>query len=280
MNSEIITITNFVSPQIAFKNQALQDCTERISKIYTNAHHYAEEKNREIAIILAEIQKDRLYLEDGFKSVADYAEQTFCLKKTNAHMLANAGRVYMSDNVNPALKEFSPSKVAELTSLQSDDVNKALETGRISKDSTQKELRDFATETKAGYETRINIDSVEKPIEFKYKYHLHTVDDFLAGALSLPDTSTLEEYEKQIVQTMHECYHENIEVINLPRAKKSEDSKKATIIRKLFICDTCSLIIFFEKYVENAKKAKKSKYTKEELLAMIAELDEADIKVE
>lgn len=280
MNSEIITITNFVNPQTAFKSQALQDCTERISKIYTNAYRYAEEKNREIAVILAEIQKDRLYLEDGFKSVADYAEQTFGLKKTNAHMLANAGRVYMSDNVNPALKEFSPSKVAELTSLQPEDVNKALETGRISKDSTQKELRDFATETKAGHETRITIDSVEKPIDFKYTCHLHTLDEFLVGELSLPDTATLEEYEEQIVRTMRKRYLESVEAINLPRAKKSEESKKATVIRKLFLCDSCSLVVSFEKYVEKAKKAKKSKYTKEELLAMIAELDEADVEVE
>lgn len=272
MNSEIITIANFVTSKIAFKNQALQDCTERISKIYTNAYQYAEEKNREIALILAEIQKDRLYLEDGFKSVADYAEQTFNLKKTNAHMLANAGRVYLSDNVNPALKEFSPSKVAELTSLHSDAVNKALETGRISKYSTQKELREFAIETKANCETRDTIDSVKKPIEFKYTCHLHTCNE-LVGNLSLPNIATLKEYEEQIVQFIREHYYEIVEVINLPRAKKSVDSKKATVIRKLFLSENCSLVCSFEKYVEKHKKVNKSKYTKEELLAMIAELD-------
>lgn len=131
-----------------FKNIKLQKATNQISKIFADAQGYADAKNRQIASILATVKTEKLYEEDGFKSVADYAEKTFGIKRANAYALSSAGEIY-NDVAAPAkMKELSPSKLFEVASVDRKKLEKDIEEGIISEKTTQAELRDYAKAAK------------------------------------------------------------------------------------------------------------------------------------
>lgn len=89
----MLEIRNNENP-IRFENAGLKKATQEITKhantIKRSFYH--------IASILVKVENERLFVDDGFMSTAEYAEKTFGFKKTLCYNLLNIGKVYTAEN--------------------------------------------------------------------------------------------------------------------------------------------------------------------------------------
>ena len=268
MSNAIITITE-LNPTTTrkFKDPRLAEATKRIAAIYTDAAKFVDTKNREIASILAEVMESKAYEKDGFKSVGDYAKDVFGINRQNAYSLAAAGKVYNDKSAPAALKAMSPSKLAEVAKVPTETLNKAIEDGKITADTTQKDLRDFATAaTSKANKVEVLDNYTARPCTPSVS---ERDKDTYATARTLPEW---EDYFMDYMQTL--APSRSPEVIKLPKTTVpgNPDAKKATVERRLFTSDNFSLVVEFYT-VKPEPKPNKPKFTKEQLLEMLAELE-------
>lgn len=126
--TEIIIRTNntFKSKDLTKATLGLADCFNSANKAYKDA-----------CIILAKVEANKSYKDDGFSSLAEYAE-LIGLNKSAAHKMENAGRLILSDN--PVIRDFAAkadySKLSLLASEDEDEVAEAVEKGELTTDST------------------------------------------------------------------------------------------------------------------------------------------------
>lgn len=95
-NTELMVITN----RPVFINKKLENATERLIACSNTING----KEYTIAAILAEIETKSLYSDDGFGSSAEYAEQTFGIKKSKAYSLITIGKDFTRPILNTAGK--------------------------------------------------------------------------------------------------------------------------------------------------------------------------------
>lgn len=144
----IITLN---SNKPTFKNTALNQATETIYKTvskYTTADASFRKvqamTQKAIAAELALIEADKLYKDDGFKSLAEYAE-CIGLDKSLTHKLENAGRLLNSKN--DTVRDFAGkadwSKLAIMASADEADVESAIKEGKLTETTTQREVQDW-----------------------------------------------------------------------------------------------------------------------------------------
>lgn len=272
--TEIITLNPITAASRTFKDDRLTKATQRISSIYIDAAKYADTKNREIAKILADVADKKAYEADGFKSVADYAATVFGIARQNAYALANAGKVYNDKNSHPELQAMSPSKIAEIASVDSKAVNAALDAGEITHETTQKALREFAEKSKkdSGTEKAVVVDMfTARPCVPSLT---DEESDNFAAAKTLDDW---DDYFMQYVAdaTPNYCKISPVEIIKLPKGKVDPESTKSTVNRRLYFNRNFSIVVEFFTY--KAPKAIKSvapKYTKGQLIAMLKEAED------
>lgn len=273
--TEIITINPIEITTPTFKDDRLKKATERITAIYTDAAKYAETKNREIAKILADVADKKAYEADGFKSVADYAATIFGIARQNAYALANAGKVYNDNNAHPELKKMSPSKIAELSAVEPKALTAALDAGTITHETTQKSLREFADKAKAE-----NDKKDETPVVldmFTARPCIPLISDEQADTFASP--KTIDEWEQWFIDHVATVSPDSpVEVVKLPKGKVDATSSKATVNRRLFFNRGYSVVVEFFKYKKpvTPKTPSKAKFTKEQLLAMLAEMENGD----
>lgn len=270
--TEIITLNPITTASSTFKDERLTKATQRIAAIYADASKYADTKNREIAKILGDVSDKKAYEADGFKSVADYAFTVFGIARQNAYALANAGKVYNDKSAHAELQAMSPSKLAELAAVDTKVVNAALEAGEITHDTTQKALREFADKAKSDKEG-------EKPV---------VLDIFTARpcipALSEEQSDTfasgklLDDWDDWFMSYVASVSPDSpVEIIKLPKAKVTPESKKPTVNRRLYFNRAFSIVVEFYKYTAHkATKPAAPKFTKEQLLAMLAEMEDRE----
>lgn len=277
--TEIITLNPITAAARTFKDDRLTKATQRISSIYTDAAKYADAKNREIAKILADVADKKAYEADGFKSVADYASTVFGIARQNAYALANAGKVYNDKNSHPELQAMSPSKIAEIASVDSKAVNAALEAGEITHETTQKALREFAEKAKNDSETAKAVVVAMFTARPCVPSLTEEEADNFAAAKTLDDW---DDYFMQYVAdaTPNYCKISPVEIIKLPKGKVDPDAKKSTVNRRLYFNRNFSIVVEFFTYTAPKPKPSKSspapKYTKEQLLAMLAEMENGE----
>lgn len=275
-STEIITLNPITAASCTFKDERLTKATQRISSIYTDAAKYADTKNREIAKILADISDKKAYEADGFKSVADYASTVFGIARQNAYALASAGKVYNDNDAHPELKSMSPSKLAELAALDTKIVTAALEAGTITHDTTQKALREFAEKSKA------DSDSKKTEVLFTYTVRpcLVAVDDELKDTFSM--NSLEADWDDWFINYVTSISPDTaVEIVKLPKSKLDPKSNKVPAIRKLYFNRGYSIVVEFFKFTASeVTKPVTPKYTKEQLLAMLAEAEEAEKAVQ
>lgn len=126
--TEIIIRTNntFKSKELTKATCGLADCFNSANKAYKDA-----------CVILAKVEANKSYKDDGFASLAEYAE-LIGLNKSAAHKMENAGRLILSDN--PVIRDFAAkadySKLSLLASEDEDEVAEAVEKGELTADST------------------------------------------------------------------------------------------------------------------------------------------------
>lgn len=242
MKNELITVNPISAVSIQFKNPALNKATQRIVTIYLDAAKYAETKNREIAKILGNIAEQKSYLDDGFLSVAEYAHETFGIQTNNAYKLANAGKVYNSASAPAQLKELPPSKLAEIASLPEETVKEGIENGSISKDKTQKELREFAASKK---ERKKPEGKVKKYIARACSKDLTIETLLLKGGVP----STMEEWDERFLEYVgegKECESCKLPSIKVPKSNTTNET--TTILRKAYYSRSNSVVIEFAEW--------------------------------
>lgn len=268
MSNAIITITE-LNPATSrkFKDSRLADATKRIAAIYTDAAKFVDTKNREIASILAEVMEAKSYEKDGFKSVGDYAKEVFGINRQNAYSLATAGKVYNDKNAPAALKAMTPSKLAEVAKVPAETLNKAIEDGKITAETTQKDLRDFATAAAAkpgkaevlnNYTARPCAPSVSDRDKDTY-----------STARTLPEW---EDYFMNYMQSLAPSRAPEVIKLSKTTTPGNPDAKKPTVERRLFTSDNFSLVVEFYMAKPDSKPSK-PKFTKEQLLKMLADLE-------
>jgi len=153
--NEITISTSSVPTKFSFKNAKLNELSAKIAEqsaamnaLYTEAKDRAEAINKALAPIFGELLKSKCYKDDGFKSVADFAEQTFGMGKSMAYMLARVGdQFYNDDNeyTKAARDTLSTSKLAEFAGVDRTAIAKAIKDGKLTKDTPLAECREFAT---------------------------------------------------------------------------------------------------------------------------------------
>ena len=134
-NTEIIIRTNntFKSKDLTKATMGLADCFNSANKAYKDA-----------CIILAKVEANQSWKEDGFKSLAEYGE-CIGLNKSVTHKMENAGRLILSDN--PVIRDFATkadySKLSLLQSEDEDDVAEAIEKGELTPETTAAKVKEW-----------------------------------------------------------------------------------------------------------------------------------------
>lgn len=258
--SDIINIVDISKAnEVQFKDMRLNEATQKIMAIYEDAKKYADQKNREIACILSDVKKEKSYEADGFKSVADYAETVFGIKRANAYALANAGTVYNNPDTPEAVKNMTPSKVAEIATVNRAAVQKALDEGRISETSTQKELREFAktaqpADAKAEkpkvlplYAVKFIGDSSRDRLFTWWNENYYDENGDYDRQNFMGGTKTLDDWKDYIVYLINNAVlnSSGVEIQELSKAF-NKDGKK-TLPRFLFMTENFCIVAQFEK---------------------------------
>lgn len=129
---------SIIRTDLTFKNAKLNEATRTLATIYARQ----EKDKKDVCVLLYNLEKDKAYKEDGFKSLAEFAEK-IGLDKSLAHKYENAGRLYA--NENKEIREFAEktdySKLAILASADPVKVNKAITDGTLKSDMTQEGVK-------------------------------------------------------------------------------------------------------------------------------------------
>lgn len=239
-----------------FKDARLTEAANQIQSIALNATDYAATVNRQIASILGQVKTDKSYETDGFKSVAEFAEHVFGIKRAAAYQLAAAGEVYNSPDSPETLKQMTPANLAELSTVPADKLNAAIADGTITAQSKQSELREFAQANK------------DKPDSAVVKtYDPNHVGGTLPVEIDLTEfpPDTIDGFKAAFSNRLMDCGAHNVEVIDLKKSVpasyivsgKPFDNVTPNTRRTLFIYDNTPIIIEYHEH--NPKSSKKSK---------------------
>lgn len=133
----------------SLKNPELKTAAKQIVKL---------EKTRDraayaIAQVLKTVDDKRMYVEDGYKNIEQFASAMFGYKKVTVSNMLRIAKTYMLPNGDTILKkgenDFTYTKLSELLSLGPDTLKKAVQDGEITPEMTQKELRNYVKKKKA-----------------------------------------------------------------------------------------------------------------------------------
>lgn len=149
-NSMILaTSTADIQTTFSFKNAELNKFSESIAKIAIDS----VSRNIELAKIFGRILETECYKDDGFTSVADFAEKTFGIKRAMAYQLANVGRRFFnsdSETANKVVKLLGgkTGNLAEIASMSDEQIEEAISSEKLTEKSTQDDLREIAKSVK------------------------------------------------------------------------------------------------------------------------------------
>lgn len=153
--NEIIVSTVTAPSKFTFKNAKLNELSVKIAQqtaainaLYNDAKDKAERINQELAPIFGEMLVTKCYKDDGFKSVADFAERTFGMGKSMAYMLARVGKEFYGENaefMKDVRSKLSTAKLAELTGVDRVQLAKDVQSGAVNEQTTLQQCREYAT---------------------------------------------------------------------------------------------------------------------------------------
>ena len=263
MKTEITTIT--------FTNPHLEMWTERIRQYSLND----EQNKRNTAYALGQVMTTKCYTDDGFKSVSDYAEQTFGIKKAQASKFARIGLKFLVEDVDGNAQynvnilgdgNWTLGNLSELTGDKTsvEDIKRAVESGAISDESTQQDLREWASES----------DSTTT-VEARYTADSDIFSDGVPRDIGAYETAIHEFSDLPHDIKRIKVGTDVILLVYWYTAK--EKTGKPVCLNPDMIPQTVTL----HKYIEpktkksraNAKEPER-KFTREQLLAMLAAMDE------
>lgn len=169
--------------KFTFKNKELNRESQELLKQVRKANELvADVETRAAAIriaqakVLGRVMAGKLYEEDGFKSVKEYAFKTFNINEQTAYKLAQAGvRFYNneSETAKVIVTKFgkSPLNMNEFGVLTDEQLQAGLDSGEIKDTFTQKEIRAYVDTVQAKDETAKRVPA------FNIQMALTTVSD-------------------------------------------------------------------------------------------------------
>lgn len=248
-----------------FKNAELNKASERI---YALKGSIAENMS-EIARILGRVKREKLYVEDGFKSVHEYAENALDLGKATAYAMAGVGdRFLLSDTVTSQTVSamLSPSNLTELVGLTDDEIQDGINKKLITPASTQVELRAYANAVKSRRKDGKVKVLPQFAVDIKI-VHNGTVSGILGDKWTLPEAIN------EITQAIDFSGSIEKQFVN---EGKGKDGAYHPGVRIYFNEKTGDIVKMTYERLEKPKPKEQSKpkFTKEQLLAMLAELGE------
>lgn len=149
-NSMILaTSTSDIQTTFSFKNADLNKFSESIAKIAIDS----VSRNIELSKIFGRILETECYKDDGFSSVADFAEKTFGIKRAMAYQLANVGRRFFNSDSETASKVVKllggkTGNLAEIAGMSDEQIEDAISSEKMTAKSTQDDLREIAKSVK------------------------------------------------------------------------------------------------------------------------------------
>ena len=160
MTESMMTVNN-----TQYLNPTLQKITDkiRVLDMSIRAHQYR------IAYLMAKVESEQLYQQDGYDSAVAWAENAFGIKKTIAYSLITVGRDYtreirgdnnrligycsnlvdMPDSPDMPVIDYTPNQLGRLSTLGYNAVKTAHDNGDINPRMTTVELRDYIKACKA-----------------------------------------------------------------------------------------------------------------------------------
>lgn len=257
--NEITNATVKAPAAFTFKNKKLNEISIRIAKIGDDMG----KKNMELAKLLGTVKRDELFKDDGFKSVAEYADSTFGIQKSLAYQLAKVGeRFYLSDNATAKTVSgmLPPSNLAELVNMKDEDIQKAIDAKEITPTTTQKTLRSVAAGVKHSKPKILEAYAVDAEI-----IRTSGIDRLHLDKSNLPDA--LDEIAKRVK------LGEFIEKQFIREGKYDGAYHKGV---KVILCEDGELVRLTYGIANPVKKAegKKPKFTRAQLLKMLEEMPE------
>ena len=257
--NEITNATVKAPASFTFKNKKLNEISIRIAKIGDDMG----KKNMELAKLLGTVKRDELFKDDGFKSVAEYADMTFGIQKSLAYQLAKVGeRFYLSDSstAKTVAGMLPPSNLAELVNMKDEEIQKAIEAKEITPNTTQKTLRSVAAGVKHAKPKILEAYTVDVEI-----IRAAGIDRLHLDKSNLPDA--LDEIAKRVK------LGEFIEKQFIREGKYEGAYHKGV---KVILCEDGELVRLTYGISNPIKKteAKKPKFTRAQLLKMLAEMPE------
>ena len=154
MNLELMVTNN----RPMFSNKQLVKATEQLIAIAQNIRT----RQFDIAAILADVEVNNLYKDDGFSSCAEYAETVFGMKKSLAYALIRIGKDYTRPVLNNAgrcighasclvpaanpdkqdapLVDFTTTQIERMLALPRDTVINLVSEGKLSPSNTVREI--------------------------------------------------------------------------------------------------------------------------------------------
>ena len=137
-NNQIV----IASVKPTFKNKDLNTATTAIFDAVNKYNTTAAETRKTVSVVLARVEAKKTYKDDGFKSLAEYAEK-IGLDKSLAHKMENAGRLL--DSKDATVRDFAAaadySKLAILASAPESDIAAAVKSGELSAEKSQREVK-------------------------------------------------------------------------------------------------------------------------------------------
>lgn len=269
METTITTIAGRIPATFSFKSKALNVAAEQIAHALNEdadsikgAISNHEQAKREIGIILADAKKTECYKEDGYKDIADFANRVFCMAASSVSQMIHFAERYCTTD-NKALKELADgqtvSNLYELRGMTDEEIAKACEAGEIGPGTAQRKLREVNAEAKAKRK------SGKPKVLPDYVVDVTTV---ISGAVSTQhiDRTPL---EAVVLPTNGEQSTKVFKFDNSEYRVTIDEHGNAMIVK------AAKYITPVAKTKAERKAGPVKRYTREELEAMLAALDEA-----
>lgn len=119
----------------------------KANALFTEVQAKTEAYARACAPLFGEVKRDKLYEKGGFKSLEEYAA-VFGVQKSTAYSWARVGEAFFledNDYTRKIRDTLTMSNMAELTNTDRVQLAAAIDNKDITKDTAQKEIRNFAS---------------------------------------------------------------------------------------------------------------------------------------
>ena len=278
MENAIITTKFTIPVSPNFKNHELNEATARIANVLSGVGQLALTADIEVCKILSDVSRSQCYKDDGFASVAEYAEATFGMGKSSAHAKARAGSNFYN---NPEMVEVmaalpsnisgSPSKIIELLDCRPEVIMEGIENGEINSDSTQKELRKWGDdhampESKRGAKRDRSANPIARALpNLDIWYKIGAFEKSMTTSDVADNAEEIAQYVVSDMGVVGNIEHKTI-------SPYEDDEGKKSIKRLVFVTADCTPVYVQWKRIPEVKKSKEHDLSEADIIRLYNEM--------